>query len=109
MDKQMLGCIGEDFAAAFLTKKGYRILERNYRCRAGEIDLIASKENRLCFIEVKTRQTLRFGAPAEAVTVEKQRHIKAAASVYLARHPEKTGEVDFQVIEIYLHHIPDAF
>ena len=74
----------ESLAAKHLRKAGYKIIERNFRARAGEIDLIAEEEGVLCFIEVKGRRGAGFGSPAEAVTVEKQRRIARAAEAYLA-------------------------
>lgn len=109
MDKKTVGRLGEDFAARVLAANGYRILERNFRCKAGEIDLIASKGGRLCFVEVKTRQTARFGTPAEAVDREKQRRIRRAAEFYLHSRVAGVPETEFQVMEIYLHHIGCAF
>ena len=75
----------EDLAARYLEEAGYRILKRNYRTRAGEIDFVAEEGKTLCFIEVKGRRSLRFGAPAEAVTAEKQRRIWSAAQFYLQK------------------------
>ncbi len=89
-NKRQLGSVMEQAAASFLETRGYTVLERNYRCRFGEIDLIASDPagNTLCFIEVKYRSGSRYGDPAEAVTVKKQRTIRCCAGVYLAFHPE---------------------
>ncbi len=75
----------EDLAAGHLEQAGYRILRRNYRTKAGEIDFVAQDGKTLCFIEVKGRGTLAFGVPAEAVTAEKQRRIWNAAQVYLQK------------------------
>jgi len=77
--KKMLGQEGEDRAAAYLVKRGYKILERNYRTRAGEIDLIALDRGEVVFVEVKTRTSNAYGAPELAVTPQKrQRMVKAA-------------------------------
>ena len=84
--RKTLGARGEDMAVDFLKKKGYTILHRNYRCRAGEIDIIARTKNTLCFIEVKTRQTGAFGPPQEAVTPRKQRTIARVALDFVQRH-----------------------
>jgi putative endonuclease len=75
----------EDAAARHLQRAGYRILARNYRTRAGEIDFVAEDGATLCFIEVKARRTPAFGPPAEAVTPEKQRRIWNAAQMYLRK------------------------
>lgn len=109
MNKSALGHYGETFAASVLEEKGYRILTRNFRCKEGEIDLIAEKGQRLCFIEVKTRQSVRFGVAAESVTKEKQRRIRRSAAIYLRQHPQGQKKLDFQVMEIYIHHIFNAF
>ncbi len=81
--EKLLGKAGEDRAATFLAKQGYRILERNYRTRNGEIDLIALHQGTLAFIEVKTRTSEAFGAPELAVTVQKQRRMVKAALGYI--------------------------
>jgi putative endonuclease len=79
----------EDLAAKHLEREGYRIVARNYRTRAGEIDFVAEDGKTLCFIEVKGRHTLAFGAPAEAVTAEKQRRIWNASQLYLQKRRER--------------------
>jgi putative endonuclease len=80
--------IGHDWereAERALAARSYRIIERNFRTREGEIDLIARDGEVLCFVEVKGRASRAFGSPAEAVTLEKQRRIARAAAAYLAR------------------------
>lgn len=79
-----LGKEYEELAADYLTKKGYRILEHNFRCRQGEIDLIAEEGGYLCFVEVKYRQSGIFGSALGAVVPEKQRRISRSALYYLA-------------------------
>ncbi|NPV03703.1 MAG: YraN family protein [Syntrophaceae bacterium] len=74
---------GEDRAAAFLEAQGYRILERNYRCPLGEVDLIARDGETLVFVEVKTRASSRFGPPQAAVGPRKQKKMTAVALFYL--------------------------
>lgn len=86
--KQYMGAWGEDQAAEYLTKQGLTVLARNYRTRAGEIDLIASDGDELVFVEVKARSNLEFGYPEEAVTPGKLSHIQNAAEEYLAEHFE---------------------
>lgn len=83
MNKRKIGKMGEDMATAFLESKGVVILNRNYRNRFGEIDIIAKEGNILLFIEVKYRKDPRFGYPLEAVGVAKQEKIKKIASYYL--------------------------
>jgi putative endonuclease len=74
---------GEDRAAAFLRKEGYRILERNYRCPLGEMDIIAREGKTIVFVEVKTRSSDRFGSPQAAIGPQKQRRMTAIALCYL--------------------------
>jgi len=115
--RQNLGQSGEDIAADFLSKKGYAILLRNYRCRYGEIDIIARKDEVLVFIEVKTRTDETFGSPAAAVTFRKQRQISKTAQYYLAERNLFDASARFDVVSIILNPgqrtlieiIPDAF
>lgn len=73
-------------AADYMEKNGIRVIERNYRCKLGEIDIIAKDGKYLCFVEVKYRKELKNGFPSEAVTPAKQRKIFNVASVYLKQH-----------------------
>ena len=77
--RHVVGKAGEEAAVQFLRQHGYRILERNYRCRFGEIDLIARDGPMLAFVEVKTRRSQKYGPPAAAVTFQKQRHLIKAS------------------------------
>lgn len=111
-----LGVNGEDYAARYLESAGYRILERNYRIRSAEIDLIAERDGVIVFIEVKTRRTKKFGRPAEAVTLFKQKKIIEAASVFMQRAEYAQSACRFDVIEIFfeggdwhINHIENAF
>lgn len=88
MNKRKIGAAYENLAAVYLEKQGYEILERNYRCRSGEIDLIAREKETLVFVEVKYRSSLREGDPLEAVNRKKQRIISRVARYYLLVHPE---------------------
>lgn len=109
MNRQKTGRFGEDVAAEYLMRDGYRIIERNFRTRIGELDIVARKGDVLAFIEVKTRLGNMFGRPAEAVTLEKQAHIKRTAQLFMRMrniHPLKTA---FDVIEVEINHIRDAF
>lgn len=95
------GSYYEAAAAAWLKKQGYEILESNFRCRAGEIDLIAKDENMLVFIEVKYRSTDKKGSPAQAVDSHKRRRIIAAARWYMAgRGMDTSVPVRFDVAAI---------
>jgi putative endonuclease len=84
--RQGLGRTGERLAAERLEECGYRILERNFRCRYGEIDIVAEEDQELVFVEVKTRRGDRYGLPEEAVTARKQRTIMQVAAYYLDQH-----------------------
>jgi putative endonuclease len=85
--RQRLGARGEQLVAEWYTARGYRIVARNWRCREGEIDLVVwSRRGDLVFCEVKTRSSVRFGVPAEAVTPVKQRRLRVLAARFLAAH-----------------------
>lgn len=77
---------GEDLAYEYLKKIGYRIIDRNFRIRAGEIDIIAIDRDTLVYVEVKTRKSFRFGLPEEAVTYRKLKFIERAAQFYRLKH-----------------------
>lgn len=95
-----IGPAGEIFASSYLCKKGYKIVAKNYRCKLGEIDVIARKGNVLIFCEVKTRQDKKFGEPFEAVAAYKQRRLRRLAEHYLLRHPSNNLIFRFDVISI---------
>lgn len=86
MNQRMLGGVYEEQAAAFLEQQGYGVLEKNYRCRMGEIDLIAMDSEYLVFVEVKYRRDGQKGNPVEAVGYRKQRTISKVAAYYLMSH-----------------------
>lgn len=107
-----LGSQGEEIAEKYLKQKGYVILERNFRCRCGEIDIIAENRSGLVFVEVKTRRSQKYGLPCESVNAAKQRHIKRTAACYIAAKHIEHRDVRLDVIEIltmegqtYIHHI----
>ena len=81
--RRSLGCWGEKMAADFLIRKGYRIIARNHRTPYGEIDLVAKIEDRLVFVEVKTRSTDTYGNPEASITHKKREHLIASARAYL--------------------------
>jgi putative endonuclease len=98
-----LGSRGEDLAVQYLKKKGFKVIERNYHCSAGEIDLIAREKNTLVFVEIKTRSSSEFGLPQEAVDRFKQRKMIEAARTYLAeRHMTEDIPARFDVVAIHL-------
>ena len=100
MDARLLGKWGERLVAEDLRKNGWKILETNYRCRLGEIDLIVEKGKYLAFVEVKLRRSNRFGQASEAVTIEKQRKLRATAELYLVEHSTRL-QPRFDVAEVY--------
>ncbi|NLC59454.1 MAG: YraN family protein [Armatimonadetes bacterium] len=105
--KRSLGERGEQAAAAYLERAGYRIRERNYRTPRGEIDLVAEEGETLVFVEVKTRADVRRGQPREAVGRRKQLRMAWAAYHYLEQHPEERP-CRFDVVEVLLDGpIPD--
>ncbi len=95
-----LGRRGEDAACSYLERSSYKVVCRNYRCRWGEIDVIAVNGNTLAFVEVKTRQSLRFGTPGMAVTYAKQQKIRTTALHYLQEQHCTYNNISFDVIEI---------
>lgn len=112
-----IGKRGEQLAVDFLAAAGYRIVERNYREKCGEIDIIARDGPTWVFIEVKARQSRRYGAPVEAVTSRKQHQISTTALLYLSRQGLLEAPARFDVVGIDLadaarpriDHLKDAF
>lgn len=116
MSNQSTGKFGEDLVCSHLKKNGYRILERNFRFRLGEIDIIASKKGHTAFVEVKTRNSDLFGTPAEAVGARKQKSIILAAHRYIAQNGKADENYTFDVAEVRIkdgiptiHYIENAF
>ena len=95
-----IGNEGERATADYLRSRGYHILEHNFRCRGGEVDLIALDGGTLVFIEVKTRRSLVRGSPVEAVTALKQGRVRKAAQVYLAYSGRVFQRIRFDVVSI---------
>jgi putative endonuclease len=98
--RQNLGKSGEDLAVQELVNRGYAVLNRRYRTRYGEIDIVADHHGTIVFVEVKTRVTRDFGGAAEAVTPYKQRRLIAMAIQYLARHRLADRPCRFDVVAI---------
>ena len=94
------GVWGEALVADYLREKGYKLAAHSYRCRFGEIDLIAEQEGTLLFVEVKLRTNLRYGMPREYVTAKKQEKLRAAALLYLSER-ELDVPARFDVAEVY--------
>lgn len=115
----LVGAWGESLAAQYLKKKHYTLLAAGYRCRFGEIDLIAADKHYIVFAEVKLRKNDRFARACEFVDYRKQERIRTTASFYLAENPTEL-QPRFDVIEIYaengietkkpeIHHMESAF
>ena len=112
MNTKILGNNGEILAKNYLKKKKFKILETNFKCKIGEIDIIASKNNIIVFVEVKFKSTKKFGLPREMVTLHKQNKIKLVASYYLQIKKLCNSICRFDVIEIFdkdINHIENAF
>lgn len=99
-ERKLLGRWGEVQVADYLRKRGYRIAAAGWRCRFGEIDLIAISETYICFTEVKLRKDDQFAPARVFVDVAKQRRLRTAAELYLAQHPG-TFQPRFDVAEVY--------
>jgi putative endonuclease len=100
-DKRIsVGKCGENIAIDFLKKNGYRILENNFRCRFGEIDIIAMEGKNISFVEVKTRTDNRFGSPKSAVDFRKQRKLSKMALLYLTQKRLIDYPARFDVVSI---------
>ena len=119
--RQELGAKGEALAQEMLERKGFNVVKKNYRCKVGEIDLICVRDKLLIFCEVKSRTSLIFGIPAEAVDVKKIRHIRRVASWYLSQgmcinRLYSDFDMRFDVIEVIfvgeeyeINHVENAF
>jgi putative endonuclease len=99
--RQSLGRLGERLAADTLEQRGYRIIERNFRCRSGEIDLVAEEGQDLVFVEVKTRRGVARGLPEEAVNGRKARKLQEVAFGYLEKHnlPDCSWRIDVVAVQ----------
>lgn len=110
-EKRRLGFFGENKAAKYLKRNGYKILERNFRCSFGEVDIIAKKGDVTAFIEVKTRTSDDYGAPNEAVDGRRRQRYKNCVRYYFANR-EIDCTVRFDIIEVTkagINHIENAF
>lgn len=114
-EKQLQGIAGEEMATNLLLQKGYRILERNWRCGHLEVDIIAETDDYLVIVEVKTRKSTAFGNPEIFVDRQKQRHLIRAA-MYYAKFKCVTKEIRFDIISVIktpelkeVNHIENAF
>lgn len=118
LDRKQLGRKGEDIASAYLVKKGFKILHKNYRCFLGELDIVAQKGSTIIFTEVKTRSTKAFGYPEESVNRIKRKKIIRLAEYYLNTYKIRNVDCRFDVFSIFWNetgkcenmvHIPNAF
>lgn len=114
--KKETGKLGEDIAVHYLKQNGYTILDRNFECRQGEIDIIALDKKEIVFIEVKTRTSNKYGTPSEAVNKIKQKHMLQTIKYYLYTRNLSNECVRIDVIEVYINnnvykvnHIKQAF
>jgi putative endonuclease len=99
--KDALGRYGEDLAAQHVGAAGWEVLARNWRCREGELDIVAREpDGTVVFLEVKTRRTAAFGDPAEAVSPAKARRLRVLASRWLAEHPTGSAPLRFDVVSV---------
>lgn len=117
-NNNVIGKLGEDFTEEFLIKEGFKIICRNFRSFLGEIDIVAEKDGLLIFVEVKTRKSMNYGLPLEAIGVKKQDRIKRIAEVFIKERGIKFKEIRFDVMSIILskkgeifswEYIPNAF
>ncbi len=99
---RQLGRAGEDLAVAALKNRGYNIIETNYTCPLGEVDIVARHRAALVLVEVKTRRSLRYGLPQEAVSPAKQARLRRLADYYLKERKLKPAAVRFDVVAITL-------
>lgn len=104
MNRRETGALGERIACDFLGRNGYDIIETNYRCPEGEIDIITRQGNCLVFVEVRTRVSLQYGTPAESVTRVKQGRLAALAGRYLQEHEDLPEDWRIDVIAIQMDH-----
>ena len=101
MNNQETGAVGEKLAVEYLSKRGHRMIQLNYRCPHGEIDIISLQKNTTVFTEVKCRRSREFGMPSEALTQAKQRRLTAAVMYYLQNHSEcHDWRIDVIAIEL---------
>ena len=93
-ERHETGKIGEDIATKYLEQIGYEIIQRNFECKIGEIDIIAKDKNEIVFVEVKTRKNNTFGTPFEAITKTKYENIKKGALKYISENPCRNYRID---------------
>ncbi|SCZ04642.1 putative endonuclease [Paenibacillus polysaccharolyticus] len=105
LTRQQKGKIGEEEACRWLVNQGYSILQRNWRCRSGEVDIIAVREDLLIFVEVRSRSSNSgFGTPQESVDQRKMQQVRSTAGVYIQMSGEHTRQIRFDVIAVMMNH-----
>ena len=102
MNRVVTGQVGERAAAAHLERTGHRIVERNFRCAYGEIDLVAEEENEIAFVEVRTRTSSAFGSPEESISWQKRQRMTRCALAYLSERHVQDRRWRIDVIAIQL-------
>jgi putative endonuclease len=102
--KDAVGQYGEDLAARYLAEHGFAILERNWRCELGEIDIVAREGSALVVCEVKTRRGLNYGSPLESITYRKLATLRKLVGRWLKAHDLRPGEVRIDVVAVLLPH-----
>lgn len=102
MKRRNTGILGEKLAGNFLKDKGYRIIETNFRCPEGEIDIVAEHKDYLVFVEVRTKKSLSFGTPEESITPAKRERLRATAAYYRQTHDDlpPLWRIDVVAIEL---------
>lgn len=102
MKRRDTGILGEKLAADFLKRRGYHIIEKNYHCRWGEIDIIAKHKDNLVFVEVRTKASSSFGTPEESITAAKRNRLKATAFQYQQTHDKlpELWRIDAILVEL---------
>ncbi|MCJ7743830.1 MAG: YraN family protein [Dehalococcoidales bacterium] len=102
MKRRDTGILGEKIARDFLKKRGFRILETNYRCPEGEIDIVARQKDSLVFVEVRTKTSREFGSPEESITLAKKAKMRATAARYLQTHQNLPPSWRLDVVAVEL-------
>lgn len=100
MSRSALGAFGESWAVGLLTRRGYRVVDRNVRFRAGEIDIVAWEGQTLVFIEVKTRRSSAFGSPEASITATRYHHLATAITLYLQQRRLEPDDYRIDVVSI---------
>ncbi|WP_458126364.1 YraN family protein [Paenibacillus sp. Z3-2] len=109
LTRQQKGRLGEEAACRWLRENDYRIIRQNWRCRSGEIDIIASCEGLIVFVEVRSRSgAAQYGTPQESVDMRKMQQVRSTASVYLQMTGEADLQIRFDVIAVMLNQTGDV-